>query len=261
MRSPVISDQYLVENAQARQHHEAGLGAALGPDSDFGEAMEHFEEAEAVLESAEVTVDSQVQLARIWRDKGFTILRRALLLEDADIVPVARKLLTSSAKLTEVAAGQTGELPYDPAGVTSAHGTRKHARREIFAEHGATLGTLARMTTAEEVLLGTVTAGDDEAAVDARLNDQAYYGAAHDFLTIGSNGYYLVSNAMCGARQEVLNGQRLGSKVWLARAARGLAWTSVHDGRNAAQAFGTAARRSLHLRSYDAAKASVIAKP
>ncbi|HVX47946.1 MAG TPA: hypothetical protein VHA05_01170 [Candidatus Saccharimonadales bacterium] len=261
MGNPVIGSHFLVEDSEARHYHSAGLAIALDPESDFEEAIQNFEVADAILSTADPTIDSRVQLARVRRDEGFTMVRRGLVLKDQELMVIARSALVSSAELTLEAAGYTGELAYDPAGVPSAHGTRKHAHREIFAEHGATLGLLGRLTTAEAVLLDSTTSGDSEEAKQARLNDQAYYGAAHDFLRVGNNGYYLVSNAMCGARQEVLNGQRMGSNMWLLRAGRGLVWTVAHDRRNMHQALLTAGSRTRHLTSHDAARDSVFTKP
>lgn len=262
MKNPVIGDQFLVEDAEARHHHEAGLSAALGRQPDFSGALGHFKEAQFILEAAEPTIDSGVQLARVWRDMGFTIARKALDLGASSMLEASRAALQKSAGITEVAAGQSdSSLSYDPAHDEPGGASRKQLRREVFAEHGATLGLMGRVVTIEEVMLGMDTRGDDEDAVRARREDQAFYGAAHDFLRIGSNGYYLVSNAMAGARQEILNGQRKQALAWLSRAGQGLAWTAVHDERNMKQAFETAAGRFPHLRTYDVAWASVLVKP
>lgn len=252
--NPLIGGKVLTVHPEANQLHEAGLRAELR--GNYAEAHASLGAASQILADMPATVDTVVQSARITRDDGFTDVRVAIAENDPELLHQARRSLMRSVETTAPLVGGTQFL-----GTEQAQGTPKRARREVFAEHGATLSLLGRVATVEQVMIGADTRSGGDAATVARTIGQQPYGLAHDLLRIGNNGYYRVSNAMVAARQERLNGRSLHAARWLGRAAAGLAWTAARDRGNFKAAARTAAGRLRHLRSYATAAASVQAKP
>lgn len=246
----------LTTNPEAQQLHEAGLQAELS--GNYAQAHQSFSSAHEVLTGLPQTLDTAVQASRIARDDGFTYVRSALAENNPSALDQAHEAIRASAEAT---APLVSGLSYLDTQLGQPHETPKQARREFLAEHGATVSLLGRIATVKEVMLGVDTRGDSETAHSARNVEQQPYGLAHDILRRGNNGYYRVSNAMVGARQERLNGRLPHAAVWLGRAVSGLAWTATFDRKNLKAAVLTVGSRTPHLRSYQAAIASVKAKP
>ena len=98
---------------------------------------------------------------------------------------------------------------------------------------------------------------------DTNRREQHYFGRAeaHGYLNQGSNAYYLVSNAMHGARAERLNGKLAHIVPWLGRAGVGIAQAALTDRGNFKQAVQTSARIGWSMRTKKAAVASILARP
>jgi hypothetical protein len=250
----------LRQDPEAYRLHEAAIGARTR--ADYPTAHLYFGEAAATLPIVPTTTDQVVQLAHIVRDDGFTYVHDALASTAAtpqdrvEIVKHGLSILVDSLELTTPLMSGTQLAPSE---LPQLHDTPKRPRREVFAEHGATLSALGRAATVQSVMLGMKPRRPTQAA--ANVLDQQAYGLAHDILRLGSNGYYRVSNAMVGARQERLNGRLPHTLVWLNRAAVGLAWTAMRDPGNLAAAYRTAASRVVDVRSRRAAMNAVFTKP
>lgn len=252
----------LVEQPDAGKLHMAGLEAARA--GQFGEAHEQFDQAQTRLAQEPETVNRLVQSARIERDRGFTYVREAAARRESAILELGRTTLNRSLDAT---APFLSTLRYPlPLGADAlgrearVHQTTKRSRREIFAEHGATLALLGRLATVNMVIQD-ISATEETPAAITNADEQQAYGLAHDLLRIGTNGYYRVNNAMNAARQEWLNGRVLHAGVWVARASAGLGWTVLRDSQNLLPTTRTFLKNLSHLRSYTAAKDSVLIKP
>lgn len=256
MPSPIIPAKALSVNPEAHAFHDNGLQAELA--GDFPAAHHSFDQARMIAMALPRTVDSVVQHARIVRDDGFTDVRAALATENPGLLKVAERTLKRSVDITAPLVSGSTFLGLER---EQPHDTPKLARREAFAEHGASVSLLGRLATVKAVMANLDTRGDTVAATHARRVDQQPYGLAHDILKAGNNGYYLVSNAMVGARQERLNGRLPHMAKWLGRAAHGLVWTALRDSENTKAALKTAAGRLMPLYSYAAARKSVVTKP
>lgn len=261
-----IEGQLLWENTDARELHEAGM-AAQGR-GDLAEAHSALTAAIRIVASeVEPSGDSVIQVARITRDQGFTYVREAIAERHSAYLEEARQTLLLATNLTEpLVAGKSDQLYFMPTESSLGEAdepVKKKLRGEIYAEHGSTLALLGRTATVRAVMLDIDSRGDGVVAREERKEKQKWYGRdfAHGYLKNGNNGYYLVSNAMNGARQEIINGQRMRAGKWVVRAAASLAWTTQYDRRNWLAARNTFLNRLPYLRSYDAAKASVLVKP
>ena len=251
MSSPLIGAKVLVTNPEAQRLHEAGLQAEL--NGDYAQAHDAFNDAQQILAGVSPTLDTIVQSAHINRDNGFTYVRAAIADSNPTIFDQALATISHSVEATAPLVSNIDLL--------QSHVSPKKTRTELLAEHGATVSLLGRAATVKEVMLGIDTRGDDEAAHNARDVYQQPYSQAHDILRSGNNGYYLVSNAMVAARQELLNSRLLQMSVWLGRAATGVVWTALQDPTNLRAAVRTVGSRVRHLRSYQAAIASVTTNP
>ena len=269
MPTPLVEAKVLYENPEARQLHATGLDSELA--GQFDEAHQAFGAAQMILDFDPLTVDSQVQRARIIRDDGFTYARRAIAAHSTQPLTAARTRLRQSLALTnEVLVGgiadrasqfleevlqadDTGEASLQPVPPAKAPMVA-----ETSGEHGATYSLLARVATVNAVMQGV----DLRANADTPLVINHLYETAHGYLRQGNNGYYRTSNAMTAARGAVLTGRAGSAAWWWNRAAAGVVWTAVHDEGNfvrAAQTFGV---RSAHLLvERDPVRASVLAKP
>jgi len=256
MSSPLIGNKILTVNPEAQTFHEAGLRSEL--NGNYAQAHASFDTAQLILAGLPQSLDVVVQSARITRDDGFTHVRNALTESNPSMLDQAQATISHSVETTAPLVSGTLFLHTE---ASSSITTPKNARREFLAEHGATVSLLGRIATVKEVMLGIDTRGDTETARHARNIEQQPYGLAHDILRKGNNGYYRVSNAMLGARQERLNGRLPDMVVWLGRATTGLAWTALRDPSNLKNSVRTFGSRISHLRSYQAAVKSVTTKP
>lgn len=256
----------LTINPEAQRLHSIGLQAGL--DGEYVVAYKQFDNALQLLATADMmrsdgglqdnglkNIDSDVQVAHIVRDKGFTYAREAITKNDTVFFDLAQERVTESFNTTKPIVkniyGSRGTWP----DLSKLKPTRRH--EQIISQHGATVSCMARITTARAVMEGVDTRHDEEVANGI----VEPYEDAHDLLRLGNNGYYLVSNAMTAARQERLNGNLPEVTRWLARAANGLMWTGLHDHDNIKAATLTAASRVRHLRSHQVAEDSVFVKP
>ena len=254
MSSPLIGAKVLIPNSEAQQFHESGLRAELA--GNYGQAHESFDTAHAVLSGVPQTLDTVVQAARITRDAGFTYVREAISEHSPSILDQAHRIIQSSVESTAPLVSGVAFI-----GTSQPEANPQKAQKEFLAEHGATVSLLGRIATVKEVIVGIDTRGNSKEAQNARNVEQQPYSLAHDILRRGNNGYYRVSNAMVGARQERLNGRLPQMVRWLGRATTGLAWTALRDPSNLKPAVRTIGNRSRHLRSYQAAINSVTTHP
>lgn len=243
---------YLAENFDAFERETFGLNASLAGDQPL--ARDYYDEALTLIPT-NGTADTAAQRGSVIRNDGFTFVRDAIATEE----PENQKALfeRASHRLRE-ALGQTAllvsgaERPnYQQIG---PHQTHKKQRRELLSTHAATLGLIARAATAEEVVLTSTT---------ETRQDRANYGLAHDFARLGTNGYFRVSNAMNGARDERIQGNaRLPhTAVWLSRAAFGIVWSVKNDRGNLTNALRTFAGRMPDLVTPSKARQSVRNRP
>lgn len=249
-------------NPYADKYHQAGLEAELS--KDFIGAYANFNNADRVLndESKTVrTVDTQIQLARIERDYGFTFVREALHVSN-EIGKYETRFVFGSNSSDDVVypylESARGHL-YGSKGSTDSmikelKGDKPNprlleAKADIFAEHGATLSLLGRLATAGQIML-----------IEGDPNCPEYL-KAHNYLKQGNNGYYLVSNAMTAARHERINSNTSESLSWLVKAGQGIFWAARHDRFNLKAATLTAGKRTLDLLTRSRAIESVYTKP
>lgn len=243
-------------NHFAKKYHDAGLEAERS--KDFIDAYANFDNADRVLndESKTVrTVDTQVQLARIGRDRGFTWIRSAIELsrvpktEEHDETYLIDDMMVSMLSEADMHLTKSKE---STANLISDNSSRsQEVKADLFAEHGATLGLLGRLATIMSVLPSDY----------ASYSTSNHYQEAHDFLKQGNNGYYLVSNAMNAARHSRINSNISESLGWLVKADQGLLWTAAHDRSNLKAATLTAGSRTLDLLTRSRAEDSVFTKP
>lgn len=250
-------------NHFADKYHQAGLEAELS--KDFVGAYANFDNASRVLNDkskTDRTIDTQVQLARIERDHGFTFVREALHTSN-EIGKYETRFVFGSNSSNDfiypylenarehlyASKGSTDSMIKELKG-DQPNPRLLEARADIFAEHGATLGLLGRLATAEQTML-----------IAKADTDCPEYSKAHLFLTQGNNGYYLVSNAMNAARHQRINGNTSESFSWLVKADKGILWTAKHDRSNLKAATLTAGSRTLDLLTRSKAIESVYTKP
>lgn len=231
---------------EAQHLHEQGKNAAI-QQQDFIQAHEAFTHALELLEP-ESTTDQLVQAARITRDDGFTYLRAAISEHSPTQLNDADARLTSAATMTAPLVSGLQPMKLE---LSQPHTSPKLARREIWAEHGESVALLGRLATARTAIEAT----------EAKLHQQQAYGTAYDLLRIGNNGYYKVSNDMNAARQERINGRLPHTIIWLGRAAKDLAWTSLFDRHNLSDSVLTSGSLLPQLITTKSAKASVRLKP
>jgi hypothetical protein len=246
------SQRYLVQHIGAAELERTGLEMSLG-GNQAGAHRAYVEAFERIPRDG--TADRAAQRGSILRNDGFTHTRAALEARNPEVAitnfDLANHRLYQA--LGETAAFVSSMRPpnYRQEG---PHATWKQQRRELFSEHAATLGLLARTATAEEVVLESV---------DATRQERAKYGHAHDFARLGTNGYFRVSNAMNGARDERIQGSSRvpHTAVWLARAAFGIVWSIKNDRGNLASAAKTFVRRLPDIRTPRTARQSVLSRP
>lgn len=244
--------QYLEQNLDAFDRETLGLTASLAGEQDL--ARQYYAEALSYL-PPDNTTDTDVQRGSVKRNDGFTFVREAIGTENdedrAILFERANQRLREALGETAVYVSGVSQPNYAHVG---PHGTHKKPRRELLSAHAATLGLLARAATAEEVVLKSTS---------STRQDRANYGLAHDFTRLGTNGYFRVSNAMNGARDERIqgNGRLPHTAVWLARAAFGIAWSVKNDRGSLKSSLRTFAGRLPDLATPSRARKSVLNRP
>lgn len=261
---------------EANRLHGLGIDAAT-QQHDY--ALAHKLYGQALNEIDEVVTANQenprwdrfdpnaalVQRARIQRDAALAHLRQARgesgQQEKAGYFTKAKELLVISENcLWSLTDG----------------GHAYQDNQEVLGEYGASVNAHARLTTIDRIL-HQYEEGPSEAG--AAYPDR--YEAAHTILRRGSNKYYLVNNAMIGARDKLIFGTKRDVMKWLGRAAFGLAEGAgelakhaiavpVSQPKRAAKdrvarewsdlkaAAKTIKKRIPHLRSSAAARASAV---
>lgn len=232
---------------EAQQKHEAGLQAELS--GNYQEAHEAFATAQRYLAELPPTIDVDVQSARIDRDNGFTYVRSAIKRNDQEDLDEADDVLDAAGGKTLLWTLKAGNSSPGPEASVRLSFTQW---RELFAEHGATISLMARVATVREIMTGKK---------DEYNPPSETYKTAGRHLVLGSNGYYLVSNALVAARHERINGNLSGTTSWLGMAATGVVLTAALDIRNLRRASETFVSRTRHLRSRSIAAQSVTEKP
>ena len=145
--------------------------------------------------------------AGLYRDRGFTALRR--ILHDGDMDD---QMFNDAEEQLFTAKNITGEL----VGGLNMMSTPEH--RQILAAHGKTLTCLGRMSVAYEVMTSEL--------YWPKVDHRDHFDHAHNLLAGSRSAYGLASNAMHAARQEVVRGNSLRTAVtarWLGRAGAVLA--------------------------------------
>lgn len=241
---------WIIDVGAAELHADGldfGVDQALYP-----EAHNAFDAALNRLNILPQTDDVLLQSARIIRDDGFTYVREGCVQSDDE---ESRDLFERAEDRMLQSHDMTWELLSDLKPKTARE-------RQLFSEHGATLGTLGRMIVARQVLFGDHNSDSKVTVADLRT-EQHYFGKkeAHHFLRQGNNMYYLVSNAMHGAQAERLNGKIAHVAPWLGRAAVGIARSAVYDRQNFMNSVKTAARLGRSLASKHSIEASVLTRP
>lgn len=249
-----MTKERLRTDSEAQRWHDKGLDEVS--KGMYTEAHKSFAGARSTLETAVKTRkhgllsldEISVQMAHIVRDDGFTYVREAAVASDHELLKQGYDQLDESLDITHIlVGGMRTTLETSPESLTAK-------QREILAEHGATLSFMGRIATVDTLM--------SQAQGEEPIDDiWDYYQNADSFLHYGNNGYYRVSNSMVAARHERLNDNGGGVERWLGRAAKGLLWTGLHDQGNLKAATLTAGSRARHLRSHQAAEASVFAKP
>ena len=244
MSRSLIGAKSLSVDPAAEAMHQQALNVAL--HGNYDQALGMFDDVLDMVEALPAGLDSSVQASRVLRDKGFTRLRRAIRDNNEQDLGSADESLRAAAELTfkELSRLPGGSNAEDPLIIS------KKKRSELAAEHGATQSLIGRLATAKLVLFGG-------AADEAKL----IYEAAHANLIQGNNVYYLVSNAICFARNEKINNHRAGVRLGVRAAVAVLAIKGLSDPRNMAAAAKTFVSRSLDLRSQKQAVESVKTKP
>ena len=182
----------------------------------------------------------QLQVGRILRDDGFTHVREALIHQS----PAAAKQLVAAVNKIG-----TSKMLLDM--VMGRGNLSEPALSFVEGERGATQGALARYATAAFVL-------GEQSGIG---NPAGYYDNAHIHLVRGDNYYYLVSNAICAARQAELDRDPSARNLWLDRATRGKLEARQKDPQNFLRADATYEERLAHLGDYKTAFDSVFEKP
>lgn len=236
--------------------HTQGIAAEL--NGSYAEARGLLEAAQTEIDALLNGPDHDFNTAAIARDRAFTDIREGLVTPDCAVrneffgtaevrLRVSRQLLT--------------KLLHPGRGIRSGLGTSALIDSDIsetIASRGATLSCIARLATARGVCAEQREPGTGTTDYISARSD---YRTAHNSLRRGGNGYYLVSNAMTAARQELLLGSGADMRKWLGRATLGLAWTALRDPGNLQAAIRTASSRMKHLRDRKTAELSVFSHP
>jgi len=247
--------EYLERNPIALNLEAQGLSYSLRYNQGaarfaYGDALDLIDHDP---HTAHDSADWAAQRGSVRRNLGFTYVRDGI--ESGNEAHFQTAFTTIKAAIGETALYVSGakEPNFQKDRSQLPHDTYKKSRRELLSEHAASLGLLARAATAAEVTLGTST--------EETQSLSGHYGFAHDFARLGTNGYFRVSNAMNGARNERIAGRGIHAAVWVARAAFGVAWSAKNDPHGFLAAGRTFIKRLGDLRSQKIARESVHVRP
>lgn len=229
------------QNQQAQLNHAQGIESEI--TGDYDQADSFFDQAIRLIEFSTSNIDSQLQLAKIYRDQGFNHVRRSMADSDLSELQVGKKIIEQSGAKTFIHIFEIN---------TRKLGLNNHQQRELLAEHGATIGLLARIATLETVIFEQA---------DELNRPEKIYQTAHRFLKLGNNGYYRTSNTLAAARQERINGHYPATLKWLGRTASSLTYTALFDPKNLIPSVKTSANRLGDLISQNKAVNSLSSKP
>ncbi len=240
----MVKVQGFPEQSDASRLHSEGLDFELA--KNFRAAHKKFDQARSMLlpegiNSGDYLAPSaMLQVARVDRDDAFTFGRESMRGKSAEKLSQAFSMMRGSEQSTKDLV-EMGILNFS-----------HEAWAKLMSEHGATIGTLFRLSVINKVVLDGVA---DDTPVDAYKDD------AWHFLLRGSDYYYAASHAMNVARYERIIGNGDAVARWLGRAACTAAGALRQDKANAWNASRTVAARLPQLRSKRAARASVISRP
>jgi hypothetical protein len=245
------------EDPVATRLHTEGLGF-IKESKDYRSAHARYRRAMNRLHTSHGAqkLDNKsliMQSARIVRDDAFVHVREAVRpwnRDPADSLGQALEKLKLSKGVTEALKAEKAPL-YSP-----------DAWRYLRAEHGATLGLIARTATVAYVL-----------GIELEVSPSPYYVDAYDDLHNGSNRYYETNDCMSAARQKVIEGT--SGLVWSDRAWRSViqaqkdARLAELEGRDnidvirdtAAAAEGSYVSRKTFLTDPETARESVFRRP
>ncbi len=227
------------QNQPAQSLHEQGLKSEIVGDYDQADSL--FNQAIDLLEPSASTIDNQLQLAKIYRDLGFNLVRHSI--SDLDLSE-----LNKGKKNIE----ESGAKTFIHIFKIDSPRLNTYQQRELLAEHGATINLLARTATLETVIFKQS---------DKFNRPEKIYTTAHRFLKKGNNGYYRTSNTLTAARQERINKHHLQAFKWLGRAAISVSWTALFDSKNLGPSVKTLAHRLPDLTNQKKAIDSLSSKP
>lgn len=224
----------------------AGFESSYAHAFELAKNKEYTEAIAKYNEALEAVPTGSIDDARIRRDLGFTYALQSLdTLKHKDtshgIAPGslfgdAQAMLASSLAITE-------NLLAPPC----------YDIQHFYAEHGATLSLMGRLATIASLNIPNT---DTKDALPVN-----YYYNAHDFLKVGDNMYYFVSNALVAARSDRIRGNLTASLGWVGKAVIGLARSVLEDRANAKASFRTFVRRVPSIRTKNAALRSVRTQP
>ncbi len=228
----------------SRLHHE---GLVFESTKKFGAAHEKFADARSLLLPGNTDFDNPMkpaailQLARIDRDDGFTFAREAISKNgEPEKLKEGFNMMRGAKQSTEDLIAR-GLFSFSI-----------EAWRKLMSEHGATIGTLFRLSVINHVVLEGVA---DNTPVEA------YTQPAWSFLIRGSNYYYAANHAMNVARYERITVNGADAARWFGRAGFTAIGAFSHDRANAWNVSRTVAARLPQLRTKRAARASINSRP
>lgn len=241
--SGLYIEQFAV-NPEAERLHQEGVAIA-SHSTDFEAAQSKFEQASNLLDPDSTDPSVTLQKTRIKRDDFFTLARIGI--RDAKLGNILGAYHASIIN-AEVPMGRIAWITQDQ--------YSPEAWKYFQAEKGASIGLVGRLAT-----LSYVFGLPEDEAEGVRTNGIRHYNQAKNVLNEGSNRYYAASNAANAARHERIMGSKLHTFMWLGIGAANALEALKSDRPNAAQAFKTVAQRASSVRSIQATRDSVLAKP
>lgn len=229
----------LFPKPQAELLHVKGLSDSLKGDNNG--AREAYFAALAQYDE-EDTPRNLVQIARVLRDLGFTYVRDAIQENPVINLGIARATLEESIALFSDA--HTRE-DYD-----------REAYKYLLAEHGASIGLLARMATVSGLLATDL---DHARAADRQAIGE--YARAAEVLRQSDNSYYRTSNLVNAARHETAFDRPILGLTWFSRSVGATAVSLVQDAGNTLNGARTVADKAKVMLRPSAARRSVLTRP
>lgn len=254
----------LTENAHAARFQELARPIL---DSEPEIARGHLWAALAAIQDNIHTdfncADTAVQIAHIRQGEARTYVREAMRPFNITRLPVDREdsFRRAYVALHGHALDQTGPYvlgkknPRFIGGPTSPYDPWYHEKlRVIHHTHAKSLSMLARIATAEEVVLGRVT--------EETQWYRGLYHSAHFFALAGDDATTLVGNALFAAR-DAERGKDEQSKetahLWVKEASRGLLWALRNDPSNFTSSWKIYRRERKSLRTSKTARDAILA--